>query len=205
MENIKILIPVVDSTVQDFSELVNILCGGYIAEDKVQINKDENGKDVETIIENPYKGITNPDYSNKIVFVSADPNFTAPANTESVFVPEINIAHMWNSGIDYAQADRTVILNEVSSINPHVFAEVVAESDSDIINLSDGGCFIVKPSVHADERFKWYFADVLLFKNNDTDVIRKDFLDIVQENAMGNRESVSGLIAADIELFNSLQ
>lgn len=188
MNNISIVIPVVDTSIQDFSSLINELQGNYVSQDIVDVTVDENGEQVVEVIEKtPYNSIPCPDYTNKIIFVSHSPVST-PEGVENVVVEgELNIAKLWNAGISHASsngASRVVILNEVSSINPHIFAEVIEEHDQPVINLSDGGCFIVTPEIKANESYRWWFADVDLFKNNTTAMVRNIFLQIVQENRL---------------------
>lgn len=69
MNDIRVIIPVADANIQDFSLLVNELCGNYVPEDRVE-EVYEDGEMVEKIIENPYKDILSPDFSNKITLVS---------------------------------------------------------------------------------------------------------------------------------------
>lgn len=202
MNNISIVIPVIDTNVQDFSALVNELRGNYVSQDITETKTDENGEEViEVIEETPYNSIPCPDYSGNIIFVSHSPVFT-PEGVENVIVEgELNVAKLWNAGVSHASsngASRVVILNEVSSINPHIFAEAVEEYNEPIINLSDGGAFIVSPEVRANESYRWWFADVDLFENNETAICRKNFLDIVQQNAIPIDGSMQDIVNADI-------
>lgn len=201
MINISILIPVIDETIQDFSTLVNELQGNYISQDITETKTDENGEKVEVIEKTPYNSIPCPDYSNNIIFVSHHP-IPTPEGVENVVVEgELNISKLWNSGVNYATsngASHIVIINEVSSINPHIFSEVVEECSSPVINLSDGGCFIVTPGVQANESYRWWFADVDLFENNETVSYRKNFLDIVQDNALPIEGTLKEIAEADI-------
>jgi len=205
MNNIKIVVPIADSSIQDFTDLVNDLSGNYIAEDRIETSF-ENESEVSTIVVNPYKDLNCPDFSGNIIFVSHD-EIDCPENAESVIVSgELNIAKLWNAGISHAAengATHVVILNEASSVNPHIFSEAVSESDKPVINLSDGGCFIVTPDISANEAYRWWFADVDLFSNNDTEVFRKDFFDLVQQNAIPIEESMQEIVNQDIENFNS--
>ena len=201
MNNIYIVIPVVDTSVQDFSNLVNELCGNYLAQDHVTTSKDENGEDVEEVKENPYKSLPAPDFSGKIILVSHNPASSLEGSSNVVVEGELNIAKLWNAGIIQAAtsgADRIVILNEVSSISPYVFEEAVSEHDEPVVNLSDGGCFIVSPEVRANESYRWWFADVDLFENNVTAVCRKEFIDIVQENSLPIEGELKDIAEADI-------
>jgi hypothetical protein len=201
MTNIHIVIPVADPSVQDFSSLVNNLCGNYIPEDHITTTLDENGEEVEEVVENPYKNSPAPDYSNKIILVSHSP-INAPEGSENVVIDgELNVAKLWNAGLAHAianDATHAVVLNEVSSINPHVFDEAVSENTEPVINLSDGGCFILTPGIQANESYRWWFADVELFENNETAVSRKEFLDIVQENAVPIEGAMSDIVNADM-------
>lgn len=202
MNNISIVIPIVDTNIQDFSTLVNELQGNYVSQDIIETKIDENGEEViEVIEETPYNSIPCPDYSGKIIFVSHSPVST-PEGVENVVVDgELNIAKLWNSGINHAifnGASHIVILNEVSSINPHIFAEVVEKYSNPVINLSDGGCFIVTPEVQANESYRWWFADLDLFENNDTISYRNSFLDIVQDNSIPIQGIMKEITEVDI-------
>lgn len=202
MNNISIVIPVVDINVQDFSALVNKLQGNYVSQDITEKKTDENGEEiVEVIEETPYNSIPCPDYSGNIIFVSHSPVST-PEGVENVVVEgELNIAKLWNTGVSHASsngASRVVILNEVSSINPHIFAEAIEENSEPVINLSDGGAFIVSPEVRANESYRWWFADVDLFESNETAVCRKNFLDIVQDNRVIVEGDLQTITEADI-------
>lgn len=201
MTNISILIPVIDESVQDFSILVNELQGNYVSQDITETRTNENGEEVvEVIEETPYNSIPCPDYSGNIIFVSHSPVST-PEGVENIVVEgELNIAKLWNAGVSHASsygASRIVILNEVSSINPHIFAEAIEENDSDIVNLSDGGCFIVKPTVSANETFRWWFADLYLFNHYPMSVYRNKFIDIKQENAIPIDATMQAIVDAD--------
>lgn len=201
MVSIHIIIPVADTNVQDFSGLVNELCGNYVAQDHVTTSKDENGEEVEEIKENPYKSLPAPDFSGKITLVSHSP-VSAPIGSDNVVVEGgLNVAKLWNTGIGHASnsgADRIVILNEVSSINPYVFEEAVSEHTEPVINLSDGGCFIVTPEIQADESYRWWFADVNLFENNETATCRKEFIDILQDNRLPIEGDLQEIVNSDI-------
>lgn len=203
MNNIKIVVPVVDPSIQDFTNLVNDLSGGYSAEDRIEVSV-EDGSEVETVIVNPYSIVENPDFSGNIIFVSRY-QIDCPENVKNVVVDgEINIAKMWNAGIACAAEDgatHVVILNEASSVNPHMFSEAVSNCNKPVINLSDGGCFIVTPEVSANETFKWWFADVELFNNNEVDIFRKEFLDLVQENRIPIEGSIKDIVEQDIANF----
>lgn len=202
MNNISVVIPVVDTNVQDFSALVNELQGNYVSQNITETKTDENGEEVvEVIEETPYNSIPCPDYSGSIIFVSHSPVST-PEGVENVVVEgELNVAKLWNAGVNHASANgasRVVVLNEVSSINPHIFAEAVEEHSESVINLSDGGAFIVSPEVQANESYRWWFADVDLFENNETAVCRKKFLDILQDNRIPVEGDLQAITEADI-------
>jgi hypothetical protein len=201
MNNIHILIPVADSSVQNFHPLVNELCGNYVAEDHVRTTRDENREEIEEVVENPYKNSPAPDYSNKIILVSHVP-INAPEGSENVVVDgELNVAKLWNAGLAHAAANdatHAVVLNEVSSINPHIFGEAISEHTEPVINLSDGGCFILTPGIQANESYRWWFADVELFESNETAICRKEFLDIVQGNAVPIEGAMADIVNADM-------
>jgi hypothetical protein len=206
MTNIHIIIPVADPSVQDFSILVNELCGNYIPEDHTTTTRDENGEEVEEVVDNPYKNSPAPDYSNKIILVSHSP-INAPEGSENVVVDgELNVAKLWNAGVAHAAANsatHVVILNEVSSISPYVFEEAAAEHSEPVINLSDGGCFVVTPDVEANETYRWWFADVDLFNSNETATCRKEFIDIIQENRIPIEGDMQEIIDADIANYSA--
>ena len=206
MTDIQIIIPVANPDIQDFTNLINELTGNYIPQDHVKITTGENGEEVEEIVENPYKNTPAPDYSGKIILVAHEA-VDAPVGSESIVVDgPLNVANLWNAGIAHAAADgatHIVVLNEVSSISPYVFADVVDESTANVINLSDGGCFIVKPTVEANNAYRWWFADVDLFENNDTDVVRKEFIDIVQENRIPIEGEMQDIVNADMATYGA--
>jgi hypothetical protein len=206
MTNIHIIIPVADSSVQDFDSLVNELCGNYLAEDHTTTTRDENGAEVEEVVENPYKGSPAPDYSNKIILVSHSA-LNTPEGADNVVVEgDLNVAKLWNAGVAHAAANsatHVVILNEVSSISPYVFEEAVAEHSEPVINLSDGGCFVVTPDVEANETYRWWFADVDLFNNNETATCRKEFIDIIQENRVPIEGDIQDIVDADIANYSA--
>lgn len=199
MTNIHIIIPVADPAKQDFSNLVSELCGNYVAKDHTITVDGE-----EQVVENPYKNSDPADLSGAITLVSSS-DVIAPEGASSLKVDgELNIAALWNAGIAAAtHATHVVVLNEVSSINAAAIVKAVEENDADIINLSDGGCFVVKPNIRANEEYRWWFADVDLFANNDVAVVRDEFLDIVQENAITIDETMKAIVDADLEKFNS--
>jgi len=206
MTNIHIIIPVADSSVQNFDSLVNELCGNYVPQDHTTTTHDENGEGVEEVVENPYKGSPAPDYSNNITLVSHS-SLTPPTGSDNVVVSgDLNVAKLWNAGAAHAiqnGATHVVVLNEVSSISPYVFEEAVAEHSEPVINLSDGGCFIVTPGVEANETYRWWFADVDLFNSNETATCRKEFIDIVQENRVSIEGDMQGIIDADIANYSA--
>lgn len=198
--NIHVIIPVADPAKQDFANLVSELCGNYVAVDHITTKADGE----EEVVENPYKNSDPVDLSGKITLVSLSA-INAPEGAASLVVNgELNIAKMWNAGVANAtDATHVVVLNEVSSINPAAIVKAIQENDADVVNLSDGGCFVVKPSVSADEQYRWWFADVELFANNETAVVRDEFLDIVQANAITIDETMQAIVDADMETFNS--
>jgi hypothetical protein len=205
MNTVMIVVPVANPSVQNFDALVSELSGGYVPQDHVTVSVDENGVETETVIPNPFKEAAAPDYSGKIVLVSHEP-ITAPEGAQNVVVDgELNIAKLWNAGIAQAVADgatHVVVLNEVSSINPHVFDEAIEEAPSSVINISDGGCFIVTEGVSADEKFRWWFADNDLFKRYSAEYYRNDFVDIVQENRLEIDETLKAIVTQDQANFN---
>lgn len=201
MSNIYVLIPVADPAAQNFDNLVGELTGNYVAEDIVRTVRDEEGNEVEEVITNPYATATPPDFSGKILLVS-NHSISAPEGAQTIVVDgELNVARLWNTGSSYAfseGATHVVILNEVSSINPHVFALAVAEHDEPVINLSDGGCFIITPGVVANEAYRWWFSDVEIFENNQTDTYRDEFLNIIQENRIDISGAMKDIVDADM-------
>lgn len=206
MSNIHIIIPVADSSVQNFDSLVNELCGNYVPQDHTTTTSDENGEEVEEVVENPYKGSPAPDYSNKITLVSHS-SLTAPAGADNVVVAgDLNVAKLWNAGLAHAVengATHVIVLNEVSSISPYVFEEAVTEHSEPVINLSDGGCFVLTPGIQANETYRWWFADVDIFENNETGTSRKEFLDIIQDNRMPIEGAMQDIVDADIANYSA--
>jgi hypothetical protein len=205
MTNIMIVIPVVDTNTQNFTNLIDDLSGNYVAENRIETSL-EDGSEVETVVVNPYIGVENPDFSGNIILVSHS-EIDCPENAQSVVVDgDLNIAKLWNAGIAQASqngATHVVILNEASSVNPHMFSEAVLECNTPVINLSDGGCFIVTPEVTANETYRWWFADIDLFNNNEVGYFRKDFFDLVQENRIPIEGFMQELVDQDHANFTA--
>lgn len=207
MNDIRIIIPVADTNLQNFDNLVNELCGNYQPQDHVK--ETFMGDDNTEIILNPYKGHPCPDFTDKITLVSLE-EVVAPTGADNVVVDSgLNIGKMWNVGVAHAAAEgatHVIVLNQVSSISPYVLVEAVENNaDADIINLSDGGCFIVKPSVSASEAYHWWFTDNELLSREETVVYRNDFLDIVQENAIPIAGQMQTLVEEDTTTFAESQ
>lgn len=205
MTDIRIIIPVADPALQNFDALVNELCGNYVAQDHTKQNF--MSEQEPEIVPNPYSGLTCPDFTGKITLVS-NSALTTPAEADNVVVDgPLSVTKMWNAGVAHAASEgatHVVILNEVSSINPHVFGEAVEQNaDAQIINISDGGCFILTPDVSANETFRWWFADVDLFNRNGVAVYRNEFTDIVQNNNVPISDEMKTIVDADMAAFNS--
>ena len=199
MTNIHFVIPVIAPSSQDFTQLIDQLSGGYVQEDVVIERFDGE----EETLENPYKGIEPLDFSGNITFVS-NSEFNAPQGSNLILLDEeLNIAKMWNAGIQNAEdATHIVVLNEVSSINPVVIKNAIDENDSDIINISDGGCFIVKPHVRANEDYRLWFADIDLFERYETTSVRDGFIDLRQDH-IEITEELKQIAESDQEKYNS--
>jgi len=204
--NIYVIIPAVDQQYQNFDQLVSDLCGNYTPQDRVSQGFMIEGE--EEAVPNPYKDAVMTDLSDKIIFV-AHTEFSAPANTESVIVEgELNVAKLWNAGIAYATslgATHVVVLNEASSVNPNVISESISDNDNEIINLSDGGCFVVKPNVVADEEYRWWFADLDLFNRYNSAIVRNEWLDLVQNNRIEIDETMKSIVDSDEVTYSSKQ
>jgi len=199
MSNIHIIIPVADPNQQSFTNLISELCGNYFPQDHSII---VDGED--QILENPYKDYDPVNFSNFITFVSHLPLNNINEINNIVVDSELNIAKLWNAGIEsVSNADYIVILNEVSSINPIVIKKAIEENSSDVINISDGGCFAVKPNIRADEKFRWWFADIDLFDRNNCFIFRDEFLDIVQNNRIEINESMKEITDLDMNNYYS--
>lgn len=206
MTDISIVIPVANSSVQNFDALVGELSGGYVPQDHITMTPDENGNPVETVVPNPFKNAPAPNYSGKIILVSHEP-VAVPSGAENVVVPgDLNVAKLWNAGAASAiakGATHVVVLNEVSSINPHIFAEAVSDAGSaPVVNISDGGCFVLTNGVTANETFRWWFADTDLFRSNDTHYYRNDFVDILQENRIEIDAEMRAIVEQDQANFH---
>lgn len=205
MNNIYIIIPVADPSIQNFDSLVNELSGNYVPQNHTTTILNESGEEIEEVVENPYKGSPAPDYSNKIILVSHS-TLNTPEGADNVVVRgELNVAKLWNAGLTHAVANdatHVVVLNEVSSISPYVFEEAVSEHPEPVINLSDGGCFILTPEVEANETYRWWFADADLFNNNEIAMCRKEFIDIVQENRIPIEGNMQDIVNEDISNYS---
>jgi hypothetical protein len=200
MNDIFIVIPVVDKSIQDFEVLVNQLSGNYTPEGRTDVIIGEDGEEIVKVIPNPYAELPSPDFSNKIVLVSHSELDSYDNLTKIVVGGELNLSKLWNAGIEYVQENggtHAVILNGVSSINPHVFSEAAEEFDTPVINISDGGCFIVKPDVRANEMFRFWFGDLDLFNKNETSNYRNSFIDIFQDNNIEIDESLQSIVDTD--------
>jgi hypothetical protein len=204
MENIKILCTILEESV-DYSKLINDLTGNYVAE---QITVDESGEELETPIDHPHKDLVAPDFSGNVTFAHFVDEYNAYEGVSHVKVDSMATTKAWNQGFSTAKtanATHLVILNGVSNINPHQIRLALEEhSDKDVINLSDGGAFIVKCSsdFNANEKYNLWFADNEIFEwaanNNSYATGRYDQPEIVQTEIVSLKSELDAAVEADI-------
>jgi hypothetical protein len=153
----------------DYSGLVGSLTGGYVADDIETISTGENGEEVVEYVTHPHAGRPAPDFSGKIVFVRFQNDYVEYDGVHSLEVSEFKNTKAWNEGVEYAKsqgATHVVIMNQVTSINPHIIELAIEEHPNvSIINISDGGVFIVNTDFNfeADEKFNFWFEDNNIF------------------------------------------
>jgi hypothetical protein len=208
MENIKILCTILEESA-DYSKLINDLTGNYIAQD---ITVDERGEELETPIEHPHKNLTPPDFSGNITFAHYTDGYNSYEGVSHIKEDSLSTSKAWNRAFKQAQSDgatHLVILNGVSNINPHQIALALEEhSDKDVINLSDGGAFIVKCSsdFNANEEYNLWFADNQIFEwavaNNSYATGRYDQPEIIQADIVSLKNEIDAAIEADTKKAN---
>lgn len=149
----------------DYSSLVNSLTGGYVANDLETRTTDENGEEVIEYTTHPHEGRNAPDFSGKIIFARFQNDYTEYAGVYNLEVDEFKNTKAWNEGVAYAKsqgATHVVIMSQVTGINPHVIELAVEDApDVSIINISDGGVFIVNTDFDftANEDYNFWFED----------------------------------------------
>jgi hypothetical protein len=149
----------------DYSGLVSSLTGGYVADDIETRTTDENGEEVIEYTTHPHECRNAPDFSGKILFARFQNDYTEYSGVYSLEVDEFKNTKAWNEGVAYAKsqgATHVVIMNQVTGINPHVIELAIEEApDVSIINISDGGVFIVNTAFdfEANEAFNFWFED----------------------------------------------
>jgi hypothetical protein len=149
----------------DYSSLVNDLSGNYVADDIETRTTDENGEEVIEYTPHPHAGLTAPDFSGKLVFAHFSEDYVAYEGVDHIVVNEFKNTKAWNEGVAYAKskgATHVVIMNEVTHINPYILKLAIEEnSDVSVINISDGGVFIVNTAFDfaADEDYNFWFED----------------------------------------------
>jgi hypothetical protein len=154
----------------DYSGLVSSLTGGYVAEDIETRSTDENGQEVVEYAPHPHAGRPAPDFSGKIVFGRFQNDYVEYDGVYSLEVDEFKNTKAWNEGVAYAKsqgATHVVVMNQVTEINPHVLELAIQEFPNvSIINISDGGVFIINTDFNfeADEKFNFWFEDNNIFR-----------------------------------------
>jgi hypothetical protein len=149
----------------DYSGLVNTLTGGYVTSDIETRTTDENGEEVIEYTTHPHADRNAPDFSGKVVFARFQNDYTNYPGVYNLEVNQFKNTKAWNEGVAYAKsqgATHVVIMNQVTGINPHVIELAIEEApDVSIINISDGGVFIVNTNFdfEADESFNFWFED----------------------------------------------
>jgi hypothetical protein len=205
MNNISILCVVVEES-EDYLELINNLSGNYISSD---ITVDEKGEELEEPIIHPHKDLSAPDFSGNITFAHFVDNYEEYAGVDHIKIDTISTSKAWNVGFAAAKAkgsSHLVILNGAKNINPHIITLALEEnSDKDIINLSDGGAFIVKCSsdFSANEEYKFWYADNEIFekavKNNSYGGYNSSFAEFEQAKIVSLNNEFDAAIEADIQ------
>lgn len=149
----------------DYTDLVNSLSGKYVTADIESKTTDKDGKEIIEYSTHPHAGLTAPDFSNKIIFAHFGSDYVKYDGVENIEIDEFKNTKAWNQGVAHAKskgATHVVIMNDVTGINPHNL-ELSIESNPDvsIINISDGGVFVVNTAFdfNADERYNFWFED----------------------------------------------
>ena len=131
----------------DYSQLINDLTGGFVASDIETEETDENGEKVITYTPHPHADLAAPDFSGKIIFAHLTDSYTTRDGVVNLDISKFKGTTAWNEGVAYAKsqgATHVAILNNVSSINPHVITlGFEGNDDKTVTNLSDGAAFIV--------------------------------------------------------------
>jgi len=154
----------------DYSALVADLSGGYVAHDIETRTTDENNEEIIEYAPHPHANLTAPDFSGKIIFANFTSDHTPYDGIDHILIDEFKNTKAWNEGVAYAKskgATHVVIMNQVTHINPHVIKLAIEENpDVSIINISDGGVFVVNTAFdfQADEAYNFWFEDNNILK-----------------------------------------
>lgn len=172
---------------EDFSKLINDLTGGYVAND---LTVGLDGVDLEVPVEHPHKNLTPPDFSGHITFAHFVDGYSDRAGVSNLKINTTSTSKAWNVAFALAKENNyshLVILNNVNSINPHTISLAIeAHPNKDLINISDGGAFIVKCSsdFNANEAYNVWFADNEIIKwaitNNSYAGADRNFIEFSQ-------------------------
>lgn len=188
MSNIWVAIPIIDKSF-DYSKIISSLKGEYVIDEQS---------------DHPNKGQDVPNYSNKIILIYRDNDFSPIEGTTQLIVDgEINISKMWNAAILEAKnnnASHLTFLNYIKEINPFIIEESVNSNiDEQMINIADGSVFVINLSndIFADEQFRFYFADVDLFKRTNAPRIVTEYYGIEYFDMNDFAESLSDITAQD--------
>lgn len=194
----------------DYSKLIANLTGSYVAEDQTV---DAQGQELEEPIEHPHKALVAPDFSGHIRFAHFTNDYEELAGVSHVVASELNTSKVWNESFAFAKENgysHLVVLNGVTSINPHIISLAIENyGDKDIVNISDGGAFIINCSSNfsANEEYKLWFADnqILLAAAESGSYARNDesFVELSQAEITTNFAAVNEAIQADIALHES--
>jgi hypothetical protein len=187
----------------DYSQLINNLTGGYVAQD---VTVDSNGEELETPIEHPHKDLEVPNFSGDVHFAHFVDSYTEAPGVSHTKFETLSTSKAWNHFFNYAKDNdytHLVVLNGVTNINPHIISLAIdANGDKDVINISDGGAFIVNCSsdFNANEDYNIWFADneILDWANNNNSYARNNgnFVELSQVNTTS--ALVDAAIAADL-------
>jgi hypothetical protein len=149
----------------DYSSLITSLSGGYVTNDVETTTINENGEEVVGTAPHPHANRLAPDFSGKIIFAHFQEDYVNYEGVHHIVINEFKNTKAWNDGVAYAKlqgATHVVIMNGVIKINPHVLELSIEEApEVSIINISDGGVFIVNTAFNfvANEQYNFWFED----------------------------------------------
>jgi hypothetical protein len=148
-----------------------------------------------------------------IAFVHFVDGYTQYEGVRHIKMDSLSTSKAWNHVFRLAKEEEythLAILNHVKFITPEIFDISLENNESlDVINLSDGGAFIVNCSsdFNANEEYNLWFADNEILNNaRDNDsyfIFREEDIVIEQTQNTSIEELINAAIEADLELNSS--